>query len=87
VRREIADATARLQTVERDQGRIRENLKATPKEADVYGKYLKKLSEQEADSTPSTPASSRCRRARRPPRGLRGVLDFDHNRLTHRRGP
>ena len=49
VRRDIQDVQTRLQTIERDQQRVRENLKATPKEAEVYGKYLKKLSEQEAE--------------------------------------
>ena len=49
VRRDIGDVQTRLQTIERDQQRVRENLKATPKEAEVYGKYLTKLSEQEAE--------------------------------------
>ena len=49
VRRDIQDVTVRLQTIERDQQRVRENLKATPKEAEVYGRYLTKLSEQEAE--------------------------------------
>ena len=32
-----------------DQDRIRKNLRETPKEAEVYGKYLAKLSEQEKE--------------------------------------
>ena len=49
VRRDIQEVQTRLQTIERDQQRLRENIKATPKEAEVYGKYLTKLSEQEAE--------------------------------------
>ena len=32
-----------------DQDRIRKNLRETPKEAEVYGTYLKKLSDQEKE--------------------------------------
>ena len=49
VKRDIQEVQTRLQTIERDQQRLRENIKATPKEAEVYGKYLTKLSEQEAE--------------------------------------
>ena len=40
---------ADLQRLTIDQDRIRKNLRETPKEAEVYGTYLKKLSDQEKE--------------------------------------
>ena len=50
-RRQIQEVLTRIQTIERDQQRLRENIKNTPKEAEVYNVYLKKLSEQEKEMT------------------------------------
>jgi septal ring factor EnvC (AmiA/AmiB activator) len=44
--KQLLDDLSRLQT---DQDRIRKNLRETPKEAEVYGTYLKKLSDQEKE--------------------------------------
>jgi hypothetical protein len=49
VRRELQRVQADLQRITQDQERIRRNLKETPKEAEVYEVYLKKLSEQEKE--------------------------------------
>ena len=40
---------ADLQRLNQDQDRIRKNLRETPKEAEVYQTYLKKLSDQEKE--------------------------------------
>jgi hypothetical protein len=48
-RRELAQVVADLQRLNVDQDRIRKNLRETPKEADVYATYLKKLSDQEKE--------------------------------------
>jgi hypothetical protein len=48
-RRELAQVVADLQRLNADQDRIRKNLRETPKEAEVYGTYLKKLSDQEKE--------------------------------------
>ena len=49
VRRELAQVVADLQRLNLDQDRIRKNLRETPKDAEVYGTYLKKLSDQEKE--------------------------------------
>jgi hypothetical protein len=48
-RRELAQVVADLQRLNADQDRIRKNLANTPKEAEVYQTYLKKLNEQEKE--------------------------------------
>jgi hypothetical protein len=48
-RRELAQVVADLNRLNADQDRIRKNLRETPKEADVYQTYLKKLSDQEKE--------------------------------------
>ena len=48
-RRELAQVVADLQRLNQDQDRIRKNLRETPKEAEVYETYLKKLSTQEKE--------------------------------------
>jgi transposase len=45
--REIGELQRQLNTLVTDQGRLRENIKATPSTAAVYKKYLKKLDDQE----------------------------------------
>ncbi len=45
--RELNQVGADLQRLSIDQDRIRKNLRETPKEAEVYATYLKKLSDQE----------------------------------------
>jgi hypothetical protein len=47
--RELNQVVADLQRLNQDQDRIRKNLRETPKEAEVYGTYLKKLSDQEKE--------------------------------------
>ena len=47
--RELNQVTADLQRLTADQDRIRKNLRETPKEAEVYETYLKKLSAQEKE--------------------------------------
>ena len=49
VRRELNQVVADLQRLGQDQDRIRKNLRETPKEAEVYDTYLKKLSAQEKE--------------------------------------
>ena len=49
VRRELAQVVADLQRLNLDQDRIRKNLRETPKEAEVYTTYLKKLADQEKE--------------------------------------
>ena len=49
VRRELAQVVADLARLNADQDRIRKNLRETPKDAEVYGTYLKKLSDQEKE--------------------------------------
>jgi hypothetical protein len=49
VRRDLAQVQADLQRISGDQDRIRKNLRETPKEAEVYTTYLKKLSDQEKE--------------------------------------
>ena len=48
-RRELTQVVADLQRLNADQDRIRKNLRETPKEAEVYGTYLKKLNDQEKE--------------------------------------
>ncbi len=48
-RRELARVVADLNRLNQDQDRIRKNLASTPKEAEVYQTYLKKLSDQEKE--------------------------------------
>ncbi len=48
-RRELDQVTADLARLTADQDRIRKNLRETPKEAEVYAMYLKKLSDQEKE--------------------------------------
>jgi hypothetical protein len=47
--RELNQVNADLQRLNADQDRIRKNLRETPKDAEVYGTYLKKLSDQEKE--------------------------------------
>jgi len=47
--RELAQVNADLQRLNVDQDRIRKNLRETPKDAEVYQTYLKKLSDQEKE--------------------------------------
>jgi hypothetical protein len=49
VRRELAQVVADLNRLNLDQDRIRKNLRETPKEAEVYQTYLKKLADQEKE--------------------------------------
>jgi hypothetical protein len=49
VRRELAQVVADLARLNADQDRIRKNLRETPKEAEVYETYLKKLATQEKE--------------------------------------
>jgi hypothetical protein len=48
-RRELNQIVADLQRLNTDQARIRANLRDTPKDAEVYQTYLKKLSDQEKE--------------------------------------
>ncbi len=48
-RRELAQVVADLQRLQPELVRIRKNLRETPKEAEVYATYLKKLSDQEKE--------------------------------------
>ncbi len=47
--RELNQVATDLQRLSTDQDRIRKNLRETPKEAEVYATYLKKLSDQEKE--------------------------------------
>jgi K+/H+ antiporter YhaU regulatory subunit KhtT len=47
--RELQQIVADLKRLNDDQDRIRKNLRETPKEAEVYTVYLKKLSDQEKE--------------------------------------
>jgi len=47
--RELSQVVADLNRLNGDQDRIRKNLRETPKEAEVYQTYLKKLSDQEKE--------------------------------------
>jgi hypothetical protein len=47
--RELNQVNADLQRLNIDQDRIRKNLRETPKEAEVYATYLKKLNDQEKE--------------------------------------
>jgi hypothetical protein len=49
VRAEVVQVNADLERLNLDQDRIRKNLRETPKEAEVYTTYLKKLSDQEKE--------------------------------------
>jgi hypothetical protein len=49
VRRELTQVQADLNRLNADQDRIRKNLRETPKEAEVYDTYLKKLAAQEKE--------------------------------------
>ena len=48
-RTEVLDVNTRVVTIERDQDRLRKNLKETPKEAPVFQEYIRKLGEQEKE--------------------------------------
>ena len=48
-RRELGQVQADLSRLNADQDRIRKNLASTPREAEVYQVYLKKLSDQEKE--------------------------------------
>jgi hypothetical protein len=48
-RQDLAHANQQLADIERDQARIRANLKETPAGADAYKKYLAKLDAQETE--------------------------------------
>jgi hypothetical protein len=48
--RELNQVNADLQRLSVDQERIRKNLRETPKEAEVYATYLKKLADQEKEN-------------------------------------
>jgi K+/H+ antiporter YhaU regulatory subunit KhtT len=45
----LQQVVADLQRLTQDQDRIRKNLRETPREAEVYQTYLKKLSDQEKE--------------------------------------
>ena len=47
--RDLREVAADIARITADQTRIRNNLRETPKEAEVYGEYLKKLSAQEKE--------------------------------------
>ncbi len=49
VRRELVQVQADLVRITADQDRIRKNLRETPEKAEVYAKYLTKLSDQEKE--------------------------------------
>ncbi len=49
VRRELGQVQADLARINADQDRIRKNLRETPEKAEVYQKYLTKLSDQEKE--------------------------------------
>jgi hypothetical protein len=49
IQREVIQVGTELTTLNADQDRIRKNLRETPKEAEVYATYLKKLSDQEKE--------------------------------------
>jgi hypothetical protein len=49
VQRELSQTNADITRLNADQDRIRKNLRETPREAEVYATYLKKLSAQEAE--------------------------------------
>jgi hypothetical protein len=49
IQRELNQVVADLNRLNADQDRIRKNLRETPKEAEVYQTYLKKLSDQEKE--------------------------------------
>jgi hypothetical protein len=49
VRRELTQVQADLARINADQDRIRKNLRETPEKAEVYQKYLTKLSDQEKE--------------------------------------
>jgi hypothetical protein len=46
--RELEQVIRQIAQIEQDQGRLRENLKATPPTSDAYKRYVKKLDTQEA---------------------------------------
>ena len=48
-RQEMANAQQRLGDLERDQDRLRKNLKEMPPEAAAYKRYLKKFDDQETE--------------------------------------
>jgi hypothetical protein len=47
--RDLEQVGRQIGQIEKDQGRLRENLKATPPTSDAYKRYLAKLDSQEAD--------------------------------------
>jgi hypothetical protein len=47
--RELEQANRQIAQIEKDQGRLRENLKATPPTASAYKRYLEKLDTQEGE--------------------------------------
>ncbi|MBA4067267.1 MAG: DUF4139 domain-containing protein, partial [Isosphaera sp.] len=59
VRRDLAQVQADLQRLSVDQDRIRKNLRETPKEAEVYATYLKKLADQEKEIDTLTDAQKK----------------------------
>jgi septal ring factor EnvC (AmiA/AmiB activator) len=48
-RQDLAHANQELANIERDQARLRANLKETPESSEVYKKYVAKLNTQEAE--------------------------------------
>ena len=50
-RRDIQNVDRRVQTISKDQERLRQNLREMPKESDAYKTYLKKFDEQEKEMT------------------------------------
>ena len=50
-RRDIGNVERRVQTISKDQDRLRLNLREMPKESDAYKTYLKKFDEQEKEMT------------------------------------
>jgi hypothetical protein len=49
VRRDIDQANQRIVTITKDQDRLRQNLRESPKDSDLYKRYLTKLEEQEKE--------------------------------------
>jgi septal ring factor EnvC (AmiA/AmiB activator) len=50
-RREITNVERRIQTISKDQDRLRQNLREMPKESEAYKTYLKKFDDQEKEMT------------------------------------
>ena len=80
--RELAQVVADLQRLNADQDRIRKNLRETPKEAEVYETYLKKLVRPgEGDRRADRQAEEAHDRRVRRPQEVRG-LPRQHLRLS-----